>query len=193
MTAHTPLMARALLAATLALALAGCPGDSEPESRERVAASVSDALAKRGWLEPTDPTDPARWLASREAGSDLPADAPAVAGWQTLLREADQRFGETDRMIANRATQLEAMLAEIGMPESTRQILDEFMPFAPKGSRRGFSDLCQHYYNLRKQGLSRADALAALGAETPRAEVVAPADPRPPVAPSPMTPAEPRP
>lgn len=153
----------ALVAA--ALALAGCPDASTPDRGERVAAEAGDALVRKTWLQPTDATPPALWLASREAGADLATDAPAVAEWRDVLGDADQRFGETDRMIANRAAQLETMLAEIDIRETARQLLEDFASLAAKGSRSGFSDICQHYFNLRSQGMSRSDALAALRAE----------------------------
>lgn len=156
---------RLALSAVLAFALAGCPGESEPEKRERVTAPESDAVARKTWLQPTDDTEPDVWLASRDAGADVAANAPAAKEWQGVLAEADSRFGETGRMIANRAVQLENTLAEIGIRETAREIIADFSTLAAKGSRAGFSDLCQHYYNLRNQGLDRTAALAALADE----------------------------
>lgn len=158
-------LARLALSAALAFALAGCPGESEPEKRERVTAPESDAVARKTWLQPTDSTDPDVWLASRDAGADVPANAPAAKEWHGVLDAADDRFGETSRMIANRAVQLETMLGEIGIRETAREIIADFSTLAGKGSRAGFSDLCQHYYNLRTQGLDRTAALAALADE----------------------------
>lgn len=157
---------RLSLSVVLALGLAGCPGESEPETRERVAAPEASAIARKTWLQPTDDTDPEVWLASRDAGADVAANAPAAKAWHDVLDAADDRFGETGRMIANRAVQLETMLSEIGIRETAREIIADFSTLAGKGSRAGFSDLCQHYYNLRKQGLDRTAALAAL-AEQP--------------------------
>ncbi|TCK28405.1 hypothetical protein EV667_2409 [Ancylobacter aquaticus] len=156
---------RLALSAALAFALAGCPGESEPEKRERVTAPTSDAIARKTWLQPTEETDPDVWLASRDAGADVAANAPAAKEWHGVLDEADGRFGETGRMIANRAVQLETMLAEIGIRETAREIIADFSTLAGNGSRAGFSDLCQHYYNLRTQGLDRTAALAALADE----------------------------
>lgn len=180
MTVTVPPLARALLGAAIAFALAGCPGSGEqekrepekretgergPETRERVAAPAANVIAGKTWLQPTDGTPPDIWLASREAGADVAAGDPAVAAWRARLADADARFGETDRMIANRAAQLETMLGEIGIRESARQIMADFSTLAAPGARAGFSDLCQHYYNLRVQGLSREAAFAALRAE----------------------------
>jgi len=161
----------AALAVALAVALAGCSDERADEraqeTRERVAAPAGDDLAKRKWLTQTDDTAPDLWLASREAGHDIGPNDPAVAGWRGVLADAGARFGETDRMIANRAVQLEGMLHEIRIEEGARQILADFSALVPKGARAGFSDLCQHYYNLRAQGASRAAALDRLRAEAP--------------------------
>lgn len=160
-------LSRALIgAAFAAAALAGCSDErgeeGAKETRERVAAPAADDLARRKWLTQTDDSPPELWLASREAGRDLGAKDPAVAGWRDALADAGARFGETDRMIANRAVQLEAMLREIDIEEGAKQILRDFATLAPKGARAGFSDLCQHYYNLRAQGVGRAEALDRL-------------------------------
>ncbi|MGQ4273734.1 hypothetical protein [Terrihabitans sp. B22-R8] len=130
-----------------------------------MAAADRQDLARRDWLQPTDDTAPQLWLASREAGSDLPPNAPAVLAWGVVLDDAGQRFGEAPRMIANRAVQLQAMLIEIDVAETPKEIIDGFSVLAAKGSRSGFSDICQHYFNLRSQGLSREAALAALRVE----------------------------
>lgn len=165
MNAVPLLLIRALFGAAVVVALAGCSDEREPERRERVAAPAGDAVARLTWLSPTDGTEPALWLASREAGSDVAPSDPAVADWRARLADADDRFGETDRMIANRAVQLETMLGEIKVAEPARELLADFSGLAAKGSRSGFSDLCQHYYNLRARGLSRDAALAALRSE----------------------------
>lgn len=146
----------------MAVALVGCSDESESERRERVSAPQGHLSAQKSWLEPTDLLRPEIWMASREAGAEVAASSPEVVGWRGLLEDADSRFDETDRMIANRAVQLEDMLRGIGVRESAREIVEAFVPLAAKGSRRGFGDLCQHYYNLRAQGADRAAALAAL-------------------------------
>lgn len=158
-------LAGAVLGAIATFALVGCSDDGQPEARERITAPASDEIARKTWLQPNDGTPPDLWLASRDSGRDLSSDAPAVAAWHARLADADERFGETDRMIANRAVQLEAMLGEIGIKESPQEIISGFAAFADRGERAGFSDLCQHYYNLRALGLSRETSFAALRAE----------------------------
>lgn len=169
-------LARAAAGVGAGLLLAGCPAEtpSEPASapRERVEAPAQDALARKGWLQPTDADAPDMWLASRAAGHDVAPGDPAVRVWRERLADADARFDETDRMIANRIVQLESMLAAIDIREDNALLLAGFTPLAPPGARRGFSDLCQHYYNLRAQGQSREAALASL-----RRDDVAPASP----------------
>ncbi len=93
---------------------------------------AGNSSARKTWLEPTDALGPDVWMASREAGSDLAPSSPAVAAWRGLLSDADSRFDETDRMIANRTVQLEGMLREIGVRESAQDILRAFMPLAAR-------------------------------------------------------------
>lgn len=155
---------RFLLPAVAALALAGCFGGEDEGSaqQERMAAPPGAAVSARSWLDPRDPTLPEVWLASRAQGRDVPASDPAVARWHDVLEDADARFDETGRMIANRAVQLEAMLEEIGVKTSAEHIIRGFAPLAAPGSRRAFGALCQHYYNLRAAGESETAALATL-------------------------------
>jgi len=157
-----PLIVRTALVAAAAVALAGCPGESEPARTKVQAEPAANSIAGKTWLEPMDATSPDRWLASREAGTDLPATAPATLAWRAILSDADTRFDEPPRMIANRAVQLEAMLREIGIDESVRDLLRDLTPMAATGSRRGFSELCQHYFNLRAKGVGRTEALESL-------------------------------
>jgi hypothetical protein len=166
MNAKPLCLAGAVVGTVAAFALAGCSDEGQKEARERVEAPKSDEIARKTWLQPNDGTPPDLWLASRDSGRDLAADTPAVASWHARLADADQRFGETDRMIANRAVQLETMLGEIGIKESADSIIAGFSTFTKRGARAGFSDLCQHYYNLRVQGLSREASYAALSSET---------------------------
>ncbi|MBS7538870.1 hypothetical protein [Ancylobacter lacus] len=202
----TPLALRGL-AAALAVAAAGC-GEDEPRppaaspaaeapaapapALEKVAPPPADGLARRTRLDSGEAASPARWLASRAAGRDLPESDPAVARWRDLLAEADARFDESGRMIANRAVQLEAMLREKGLAASTQALVHDLAALAPKGSRAGFGTLCQHYYNLRLQGLDHGGALAALAGTVPRARsILWPEPAEAPAAPAPATPAAP--
>ncbi|MDR4307159.1 hypothetical protein IHQ68_11065 [Chelatococcus sambhunathii] len=105
---------------------------------------------------------PAVWLASREAGRDLAPNDPAVASMRGLLQEADERFSEGPRMIANRAVQVQGMLAERGVQESARQVIEGLVSIGQIGERAGFGETCQHYVNARAAAGTRAAALDAL-------------------------------
>ena len=167
MACRSPVILKAVLVIAASVALAGCPGESEPTKTKVAATPTANSIAGKSWIEPLDTTPPERWLASREAGTDLAATAPAVAEWGAVLADADARFDETPRMIANRTVQLEAMLREIGIAMSVRELLRDFATLADTGARRGFSDLCQHYYNLRARGDDGSAALAALREPSP--------------------------
>ncbi|MFG1209195.1 hypothetical protein V5F79_14180 [Xanthobacter flavus] len=174
------LFAMCLLAAVGALALASC---GEEEERRPVASNAASApeaapppgvgsakgVAARGgpareWLDVGDDTPPEVFLATRSAPAGAPASAEAVAEIATLLSEADAVFDENRRMLANRTLQLERMLGETSVVESPQALLGGFIQVGRAIRRIGYSDLCQHYFNLRAAGASREDALAALAA-----------------------------
>ncbi|AMB47356.1 hypothetical protein [Methylobacterium sp. AMS5] len=144
-----------------------------------VASTSEDHLAD--WLSPTDGTDPARWLAGREAGHPLPADAAAVRELREALDRARSAFVEDKRMIANRTVQLGQMLSEIGKTESYRSLIDGLGGIASVRGRHKslYGEMCQHYYNTRSQGADHAAALARLEARE-RPDIAAPERPREP-------------
>ncbi|CAO4182127.1 MxaH protein [Methylorubrum aminovorans] len=144
-----------------------------------VASTAEDHLPD--WLSPTDGTDPARWLAGREAGHPLPADAAAVRDLRESLDRARSAFVEDKRMIANRTVQLGQMLSEIGKTESYRGLIDGLGAIAALRGRHKslYGEMCQHYYNTRAQGADHATALARLEARE-RPEIAAPELPRQP-------------
>lgn len=142
-----------------------------------VASTAEDHLPD--WLAPTDGSDPARWLASREAGHPLPADAAAVRDLRESLDRARSAFVEDKRMIANRTVQLGQMLSEIGKSESYRGLIDGLGGIAALRGRHKslYGEMCQHYYNTRAQGADHTTALARLEARE-RPEIAAPEMPR---------------
>lgn len=175
------LFAVCLLATAAALALASCGEEEERRPVASSAASVPEAapppgvgsvakgVATRGgpareWLDVGDETPPEVFLATRSAPAGAPALAEAVAEIATLLSEADAVFDENRRMLANRTLQLERMLGEISVVESPQALLVGFITVGRAVRRIGYSDLCQHYFNLRAAGASREDALATLAA-----------------------------
>lgn len=155
-------MRRGLILLPLLL-LAAC-GSEEPreEGQSVVARTSEDDLP--GWLTPTDGTDPARWLAGREAGHPLPDDAPEVTAMRASLKAARTGFVEDPRMMANRTVQLGQMLGEIGKTESYRSLIDGLGGIAaPRGRHKSlYGEMVQHYYNARAQGADHDGALAQL-------------------------------
>ena len=166
---------RAAAVLCLVLALAACGRDDEGEKRAGGEGSVVATTSETdlpAWLNPTDGTDPARWLAGREAGHALPADAAEVRAMGEALKRAQSGFVEDPRMIANRTAQLGQMLAEIGKPESHRGLVEGLGRIAAVRGRRKslYGEMCQHYFNARAQGADHAAALARLGEKnTPEA------------------------
>jgi hypothetical protein len=119
-------------------------------------------VAGRSWLDVKDNVSPAVWLASREAGRDVDPNDPAAASLRALLDEADARFTESPRMIANRAVQVQSMLAERGVMESAREVIAGLVSIGQVGERAGFGETCQHYVNARAASGSRMAALETL-------------------------------
>ncbi|AWN38688.1 hypothetical protein [Methylobacterium radiodurans] len=146
----------------LVLAISGCgEGAPEPEP-EPVAARDGGMAIPAEWLGPTDPTEPALWLARRAAG-DGPVDPGMLAGLRTALAAARARFVEDPRMIANRTAQLDAMLAEINATEDPVSLIGALTGIASASERRQlYGELCQHYATVRRAGLGRDAALARL-------------------------------
>lgn len=144
--------------------LAGC---DEPAPREKPTASAPSgidafAFAERNWIDVKDGISPAVWLASREAGRDVAPNDPAAASFRALLEDADARFTEGPRMIANRAVQVQSMLAERGVQETPRRVIEGLVSIGQIGERAGFGETCQHYVNARASSGSRTAALEAL-------------------------------
>jgi hypothetical protein len=120
-------------------------------------------LPRIEWLDQRDKTHPEVWLASREANADLDEKDPTVVALKTNLDAAAHHFHDAPRMIANRAVQLETMLAAEGIEEHAPALIDSLTATAgARQMREGFGAMCQHYYYLRKQGLNREAALAQL-------------------------------
>lgn len=157
-----PAVGAALLAALLFLP--GCEDENLPAAETTAPqAAKSPQLPRLKWLDAHSAITPEQWLASREAKVDLDENDAAVAALRIKLNEAARRFGDPARMIANRAVQLEEMLAEEGIDESAPELIEALSTAATESRmREGFGSLSQHYFNLRKQGVEREAALQQL-------------------------------
>ncbi|PWB95553.1 hypothetical protein [Methylosinus sporium] len=149
----------AALCATLAALLCAC-NDANPQQPPAVEVTRKDELPK--WLTPIDRVDPAYWLAARKSGG-APVDEGREARLRAALEVGAAHFLESPRMLANRTAQLADMMAEIGAAEDEAESIESLARVAAAtGSKQTFGDLCQHYFNLRKQGATRDSALADL-------------------------------
>ena len=138
---------------------------------ERRAAEQDDLIeteARNGadvWLRATDRTEPALWLAQREAGGAVDVREPAVERIRAALLSAQPHFLDSDRMLANRTAQVGQMLAADGHAEDFAQLINSLVEVAvTAGQKQTYGEVCQHYYNLRHSGVEREDALRMLAA-----------------------------
>ena len=155
--------------AVLALILGACGDEgvnqvASPPTEVIAAPQKSHAMV---WLKQTDSVAPEQWLASREVGRDLDRYDPAVDEMRRALGVAAMRFRDHPRMIANRAVQLEGMLREKDISERAPQLI-AVLSEVPGEARyvESFASLTQQYYNLRMEGLGRAQAVDVLRQQT---------------------------
>ncbi len=140
--------------------LAAC--DEAPEQRKMVVATkrAEDISA---WLAANDTMEPSLWLRSREVGHEVLTTDPEVDRLRRAMHQAEARFFEDRRMIANRTLQTASMLAEIGEPERYVDILTGLIDVADIApGKKLYGEMCQHYLNMRKTNLSRSEALKKL-------------------------------
>ena len=102
-------------------------------------------------------------MASRTLPEVKPLHDPDVKRIASNLDAANKIYRESERMIANRAVQVEDMLKDIGVNEPAAGVLDDLTRVAGEiGQTEGFGAVSQHYFNLRANRIDRAEALATL-------------------------------
>ena len=152
-----------LACSLLILALAGCGEESAKKDDEQAVVATKSDSEVAEWLQPKDPMDTGRWLASREAGRLLPNDDAASAQMRRSLGRAQSFFIEDSRMIANRTVQLGDMLGQAGKGERYETLIEGLTRVAQGArGRQLYGEMVQHYYNTRQQGADRSTALAKL-------------------------------
>ena len=171
----SPAMVKAWRAAVLALLSTcgvACEDTTEPLATNEPPATATSpaadtrALVRREWITQHDKIAPELWLASRVAGADVPISHPSVSDMRIVLSAAHERFGDPSRMIANRAVQLETMLKEKGIAEPAPELIKSLTEAAGTiRGNEGFGAICQKYFILREQGVTREQALANLAAK----------------------------
>jgi hypothetical protein len=157
--------ALAYLTCGLIAVLATACSDDEPlekPTRHGDVTAPAGAQARR-WMPVDSRLTPAQWLAGRDAAEPRPHDDPIVRKLARDLVAANRLYRESERMIANRAAQLEDMLREIGVTETASNILEDLARLPGEaGQTEGFGAISQHYYNLRANRMDREAALAQL-------------------------------
>lgn len=147
----------------MALLLFGC-GDDDPRPKEPAdppSPAAREHLEK--WLQPNSKLTAAQWMTSRSSREPKALGDPDVKRVAATLEQANKLYRESERMIANRAVQLEEMLQSIGVNETAADILDDLTRIAgEEGQTEGFGAISQHYYNLRSNNVARGEALATL-------------------------------
>ncbi len=144
-----------LLSTLFLLTLVGCDQQQNAPSSEK--RSGLTAAQQPSWLDVRDTTEPAAWLFAYEVTKQPSVDEKRL---HKTLSVAALRFGESSRMIANRAVQLEHMLEPLGGGESAISLISDLSE-AIGDSRQapGFGTVGQYYYNLRKAGFDGPQAI----------------------------------
>ena len=168
------------LAVLAVVTLSACDRGGEAETADQTVVARTSETELPPWLAPTDGTEPARWLAGREAGHPLPAEAGPVRAMRAALTGAAPGFVEDPRMIANRTVQLGQMLAEVGKGEAYGTLIEGLGQVAARHGRHKslYGEMCQHYFNTRSRGLGHEAALAVLDRHGPKPQDVPPDDAR---------------
>lgn len=117
------------------------------------------------WLDGTVNMTPQEWLIMRsQPGSQdttaVPINEQNAVG--LLIDQASARFDESHRMVANRAAQLQDMLAEHDIHEDAISLMQWFVDLPATQHPHSFSAMCQYYYNMRSQGYSQQEVGQAL-------------------------------
>ncbi|MEQ1716784.1 MAG: hypothetical protein ABL907_12490 [Hyphomicrobium sp.] len=153
---------RAMLIGTVLMAGA-CEDDppkAEPTSQAATQTSTAHTVK---WLEINSPVTPAQWMASRRLAVLKSPDDADVIRISADLEKAHRLYRESERMVANRAVQLEGMLSELGIEEPAEVILGDMASLAGEvGQTEGFGAITQHYFNLLSSNISRGEALSTL-------------------------------
>lgn len=144
-------------------ALPGCVNPSTDAEDQAPSVATLGSGERAAWLGRRDRVDPAVWLANRAVRRQLSPADPEVVRLREALTRANAYFLESSRMLANRTAQIGEMLAAHGFSEDYAALLDALSSVAAAaGSKQTYGEVGQHYFNLRRSGVEKAAALAAL-------------------------------
>lgn len=145
------------------IVVAACSDDQPSVARQETAAQNSvERPTQRGdeWLEISEGVSPVEWLSTRSAKGGRVMGQDEMAALNASLVTAARRLGESPRMIANRSVQLEVMLHDIGKSQGAIDLIQQLTSvIGETGQTEGFGAISQHYYTMRKNGLTAEQAL----------------------------------
>lgn len=144
----------------ISMVAAGCSDDTANRSQELRPLPRSATTIR--WLDRQAALTPEDWLASRKHPTARSAPPTSMKIKRELDRAA-RYFGNSPRMIANRAVQLETMLAAKGINEDALDLIADLSTLALLEMKaEGFAARCQQYFTIRIQHKNKEEALAAL-------------------------------
>lgn len=152
------------LAVSCCLLIAGC-GDEQVSQQDSATENNRTAIveSRPDWLELKDDAIPSDWLIERSRAAGRPVNDTEIKELRSALSIAVLRLGESARMIVNRSAQLETMLKSEGHDESAIRLVPMLTgAIGETGQTEGFGAVSQHYYNMRKAGMTSAEALEDL-------------------------------
>ncbi|MDQ8698890.1 hypothetical protein [Hyphomicrobium sp. LHD-15] len=160
---YAPFNVASFIAIVLALVLPACTDEPVVQSKKTVMETPPGTGLQRQWLELNSSIKPAQWVLDWRKPKERSASDEEMQRVQKHLTAAHNIYRESERMIANRAVQLEQMLAKLNVEESAANILEDISAVAGEiGQTEGFGAVSQHYYILRSGEYDRGAALALL-------------------------------
>ncbi len=110
------------------------------------------------FLTMEESVEPADWLIYKIYKVD-PAEYEGREEIRTLLLQLNSHYTESTRMLANRTMQTFKMLAENGLSIELERFMADFAKIPSEGTMTVYGSYCQHYFNLRAQGVAHEAAV----------------------------------
>lgn len=146
--------------AVLSMFITGCSDETASPSLQAPAQNKSVNPIR--WLDRHAALSPEDWLVSRTR-KNVNRGVPTASKIRRELDRAARYFGDSPRMIANRAVQLETMLAAQGINEDALDLIVDLSNLVLLEMKaEGFGARCQHYFTIRIQHKNKEEALVAL-------------------------------
>ena len=111
------------------------------------------------WLTFDDPRPASQWLVERTIRLSESSDKVRVISLSGLLTDAERRYHEKRRMIANRIAQIVDVSAEYGEPVLPEEVLADLTFESAEPGKMWFGIIAQAYIELRRGGLPHEAAV----------------------------------